>query len=185
MIGAIVHPGPNLFASSLVALDAKTGKRLWHFQTTHHDLQDLDPNAAPILTTIRQNGRNIDVVGIASKNGFLYVFDRVTGAPIWPIEERPVPSGNIPGEYYSPTQPYPTAPPAFVPQRFTVADVNPYNNVSGETRAQFLERLQVALRGSDHVDMYSPISFDWTLHIPGSNGGTVFGGTTSEPTTGM
>jgi hypothetical protein len=166
-------------------LDARTGERLWHFQTTPHDLWDRDNNAAPLLTTIRQNGREIDVVAQAGKTGFLYVFDRVTGEPIWPIEDRPVEPGDMPGEYYHPTQPFPTAPPPFVPQRFTLDDVNPYDNVTPEARAQFMERLQIALRGADHIDMYSPINFDWTLHIPGANGGALFGSTTAEPNTGM
>jgi quinoprotein glucose dehydrogenase len=179
------RPGINLFSNSLLALDARTGERLWHFQMVHHDLWDLDNTAAPMLTTIRQNGREIDVVAQAGKSGFLYVFDRVTGEPIWPIEERPVPPGDMPGEYYHPTQPFPTAPAPFIPQRFTIEDVNPYDNVTPEGRAQVMERLQIALRGSDHVDMFSPINFDWTLHIPGANGGALFGTTTSEPNTGM
>ena len=85
-------------APRLLALDARTGKRLWHFQMVHHDLWDFDPNAAPQLTTHQRNGQNIDVVALAGKTGFLYVFDRVTGEPIWPIEERPVPKSDMPGE---------------------------------------------------------------------------------------
>src|SRR4029077_10771711 len=86
--------GNNLFVDSLIALDARTGRRLWHFQTVHHDIWDLDNNSAPQLTTIRHDGRRIDVVAEASKTGYLYVFDRVTGKPIWPIVERPVPQGT-------------------------------------------------------------------------------------------
>jgi len=182
--GADRH-GINLFANSLLALDARTGERLWHFQTIHHDLWDLDLSAAPMLTTIRQNGRDIDIVAQAGKTGFLYVFDRVTGEPIWPIEERPVPPGDMPGEYYHPTQPFPTAPEPFIPQRFTLDDVTPYDNVSQEARDQFMERWEVARRGADHIDMFSPINFNWTLHIPGANGGALFGTTTAEPNTGM
>jgi quinoprotein glucose dehydrogenase len=103
------RPGANLFGTALVALDARTGKRLWHFQMVHHDLWDYDNCAAPQLTTIRRGGKTIDVVAQAGKTGFLYVFDRVTGQPIWPIEERPVPKSDIPGEQAWPTQPYPTA----------------------------------------------------------------------------
>ncbi len=110
--------GANLFGTSIVALDARTGKRLWHFQMVHHDLWDFDNNAAPQLTTIRHNGRNRDVVAVASKTGWLYVFDRVTGEPIWPIEERPVPKTDMPGEQTWPTQPYPTNPPPFAKQSF-------------------------------------------------------------------
>ena len=101
--------GDNLFADCLIALDARTGRRLWHFQTVHHDIWDVDNNSAPQLTTIRHDGRTIDVVAVASKTGYLYVFDRVTGKPIWPIVERPVPQGaTVPGEQLSPTQPFPT-----------------------------------------------------------------------------
>ncbi len=182
--GADRH-GENLFANSLIALDARTGRRLWHFQNIHHDLWDLDNNAAPMLTTIRKDGREIDIVAMAGKTGFLYVFERETGEPIWPIEERPVPPGDMPGEYYHPTQPFPTAPPPFIPQRFTADDINPYDNVTPEERAQAMERLQIALRGADHIDMFSPINLDWTLHIPGANGGALFGTTTAEPNTGM
>jgi len=177
--------GINLFANSLLALNARTGERLWHFQTIHHDLWDLDLNAAPMLTTIRQNGRDIDVVAQAGKSGYLYVFDRVTGEPIWPIEERPVPPGDIPGEYYHPTQPIPTLPEPFIPQTFSRDDVTPYDNISPAALEQFMERFEVALRGGDHVPMFSPINFDWTMHIPGANGGALFGMTTAEPKTGM
>ena len=117
------RPGANLFGSSLVALDARTGKRRWHFQMVHHDLWDFDGNAAPQLTTIKRNGKSIDVVALAGKTGFLYVFDRETGAPIWPIEERPVPKSEMPGEQSWPTQPFPTAPPPFSKQAFTADDI--------------------------------------------------------------
>ena len=90
--------GNNLFGNSLVALDARTGKRIWHCQLVHHDLWDYDLPQAPKLLTIRQNGRSIDVVAQATKHGFLFVFERVTGRPIWPIEERPVPQSDVPGE---------------------------------------------------------------------------------------
>ncbi len=113
--GADRH-GANLFGTSLLALNARTGKRLWHFQMVHHDLWDYDNTAAPQLTTVRSNGKTIDVVAQAGKTGFLYVFDRVTGEPLWPIEERPVPPSEIPGERAWPTQPFPTAPPPFAPQ---------------------------------------------------------------------
>ena len=84
-------------------VDARTGKRLWHFQTVHHDLWDTDPASAPQLVTITWHGKNVDVVALASKTGFLFVFDRVTGKPLWPIEERPVPKSDVPGEVASPT----------------------------------------------------------------------------------
>ena len=118
--------GSNLFGTSIVALDARTGRRLWHFQFVHHDLWDLDPSAAPQLTTIRHNGRTRDVVVVGAKTPWLYVFDRVTGEPIWPIEERPVPKSDMPGEQSWPTQPYPTNPPPHARQSFGVEDISPY-----------------------------------------------------------
>ena len=118
--------GSNLFGTSIVALEARTGKRLWHFQFVHHDLWDLDPSAAPQLTTIRHNGRNRDVVVVGAKTTWLYVFDRITGEPIWPIEERPVPKSDMPGEESWPTQPYPTNPPPHARQSFGVADISPH-----------------------------------------------------------
>src|SRR5687767_15234702 len=103
--------GANLFGNCLVALDARTGKRLWHFQTVHHDLWDYDLTAAPKLLTVRRNGRPVEIVAQAGKTGFLYVFERLTGEPFWPIVERAVPTSDVPGELSSPTQPFPTKPP--------------------------------------------------------------------------
>ena len=102
------------------------GKRLWHFQTVHHDLWDLDNVSAPMLVTVRHNGQRVDAVAHAGKTGFLYVFNRVTGEPLWPIEERPVPKSDVPGEQAWPTQPFPTKPAPFARQTFTVDDVNPW-----------------------------------------------------------
>ena len=111
--------GDNLFGNCLLALDARTGKRLWHFQTVHHDLWDYDLAAAPKLLTVRQNGKPVEIVAQAGKTGFLYVFERLTGKPLWPIEERAVPKSDVPGEVSSPTQPFPTKPPPFARQVFT------------------------------------------------------------------
>ena len=118
--------GNNLFANSLVAIDARTGKRLWHQQLIHHDLWDWDIPQSAKLLTIRQNGKPRQVVAQATKQGFLYVFDRKTGQPIWPIVERPVPQTDVPGEWTSPTQPFPTKPAPFAKQSFTEKDINPY-----------------------------------------------------------
>ena len=107
------RPGNDLFGESLVCVDLKTGERKWHFQLVHHPLWDMDISSAPILADITVNGQNIKAVAQPSKQGFLYVFDRVTGKPVWPIEERPVEKGSVPGEWYSPTQPFPTKPPAY------------------------------------------------------------------------
>ena len=117
------RPGNNLFAESLVALDLRTGQRKWHYQVVHHPLWDFDLSSAPILADITVNGRAIKAVALPSKQSFLYVFDRVTGQPVWPIEERPVPKGDVPGEWYAPTQPYPTKPPAYSRQNLTTVEL--------------------------------------------------------------
>ena len=170
--------GANLFGTSIVALNARTGKRLWHFQMVHHDLWDHDNNAAPQLTTIRQNGRNRDVVAVAGKTGWLYVFDRVTGEPIWPIEERPVAKSDMPGEETWPTQPFPTKPAPFAKQSFSVDDVNPYL-----PPAEY-EALKEKVRNAKNGGLFTPIGFTDTVHIPGANGAALFGGTAAEPRTG-
>jgi quinoprotein glucose dehydrogenase len=170
--------GANLFGTSIVALDARTGRRLWHFQFVHHDLWDLDPSAAPQLTTIRHNGRTRDVVVVAAKTTWLYVFDRVTGEPIWPIEERPVPKSAMAGEQSWPTQPYPSNPPPFGRQSFGVDDISPY--LPADEAEAFRKRLLAA----DNQGLFTPISYADTVHIPTSNGGVLFGGLASEPATG-
>ena len=172
--------GANLFANCLLALDARTGKRLWHFQNVHHDLWDFDNNAAPQLTKIKRDGKEIDVVAMAGKTGFLYVFDRVTGAPMWPIEERPVPKSEMPGEQSWPTQPFPTNPPPFVRQAMSMDDINPHPLITDVERAAFRERLSKAR----NMGLFTPIDFVDTVHIPGSNGGALFGYTAAEPTSG-
>jgi quinoprotein glucose dehydrogenase len=172
--------GDNLFGDCLIALDARTGKRLWHFQTVHHDIWDLDNNSAPQLVTIRHNGKAIDVVAMASKTGYLYVFDRVTGRPIWPIEERPVPQQtSVPGEVLSPTQPFPTAPPPFSRQRFTVDDLNPHI-LTAEEREQFKQRVARARNDGP----FTPIGFDEVIHMPGNQGGSNWGSTAANPADG-
>ena len=118
--------GTNLFGNCLLALDARTGKRLWHYQVVHHDLWDYDNTAPPQLITVRHNGKKVDAVAMAGKTGFLYVFNRVTGEPLWPIEERKVPASDVPGEQSWPTQPFPTVVPPFGRQSFTVSEISPY-----------------------------------------------------------
>jgi quinoprotein glucose dehydrogenase len=117
------RPGNNLFADSLVCVDLKTGQRKWHYQVVHHPMWDYDLSSAPILADITVNGRAIKAVALPSKEAFLYVLDRVTGQPVWPIEERPVPKGDVPGEWYSPTQPFPTKPPAYARQAITMDEL--------------------------------------------------------------
>jgi quinoprotein glucose dehydrogenase len=116
-------PGNNLFADTLVCLDARTGQRVWHYQIVHHDLWDYESPTAPILADLNVNGRAIKAVVQITKMGFVFVFDRVTGAPVWPIEERPVPKGNVPREWYSPTQPFPTKPAPFDRQGVSIDDL--------------------------------------------------------------
>jgi quinoprotein glucose dehydrogenase len=172
--------GANLFGDCLIALDVRTGKRLWHFQTVHHDIWDLDNNSAPQLTTIRQNGRTIDVVAMASKTGYLYVFDRVTGKEIWPIEERPVPQKTtVPGETLWPTQPFPTKPPPFSRQKFTVDDLNPHI-LTPEEREHFRQRILKARNEGP----FTPIGFEDVIHMPGNQGGSNWGSTAANPTDG-
>jgi quinoprotein glucose dehydrogenase len=144
--------GDNLFGNCLIALDARTGKRRWHFQTVHHDLWDYDLAASPKLLTVRHNGRNVDIVAQAGKTGFLYVFERRTGRPLWPIEERRVPKSEVPGEVSSPTQPFPTTPPPFARQVFRPEDANPF--VSADEH----ERLRAAVRDAANEGIFTPSS---------------------------
>jgi quinoprotein glucose dehydrogenase len=172
--------GDNLFGNCLIALDARTGKRLWHFQTVHHDLWDYDLAAAPKLLTVRHNGKPVEIVAQAGKTGFLYVFERLTGRPLWPIEERPVPKSEVPGEVSSPTQPFPTKPPAFARQTFTPDEVNPFMS------AEEQEKLKQAVRDTAHTGLFSPSShLKHHIQFPGAWGGANWGSTAGDPATGM
>jgi quinoprotein glucose dehydrogenase len=133
------RPGNNLFAESLVCVDLKTGKRKWHYQVVHHPIWDYDLSSAPILADINVNGKAIKAVAMPSKQAWVYVFDRVTGEPVWPIEERPVPKGDVPGEWYAPTQPFPTKPPAYARQAVTEDDLIDF---TPELRAQALKQIE-------------------------------------------
>jgi quinoprotein glucose dehydrogenase len=173
------RPGNNLYADCLLALDARTGKKLWHYQTVHHDVWDYDPDAAPQLVTVKHDGKTVDAVALASKNGFLYVFDRVTGKPLWPIEERPVPQSDVPGEITSKTQPFPTVVPPFSRQGMTVKDM-----YTGFMRPEEVEwwrdRLTKARTG-----FYTPPSTKGdTINLPSVNGGALFFSTGADPTNG-
>ena len=117
------RPGSNLFSDSLVCIDAKTGKRVWHYQLVHHDLWDYDLPTAPILADLTVNGKKIKAVIQVTKMAWVFAFDRVTGKPIWPIEERPVPPTTVPGEWTSPTQPFPTKPAPFDRQGLSDGDL--------------------------------------------------------------
>jgi glucose dehydrogenase len=170
--------GNNLFANSLVALDARTGKRLWHQQLVHHDLWDLDIPQSAKLLTIRQNGKPRQVVAQATKQGLLFVFDRRTGQPIWPIEERKVPQTDVPGEWSSPTQPFPTRPEPFAKQTFTEKDINPYLPKEAQ------EEVRARLRSYRNEGPYTPPSFEGTVQMPGHNGGANFGTSAVDPDRG-
>ncbi len=172
--------GNDVFGNCLIALDARTGKRLWHFQNVHHDMWDYDDVAAPMLITVMHNGRKVDAVAMAGKTGYLYVFDRVTGQPLWPIEERKAPTKtNMPGEVLSPTQPIPTAPPPFGRLSYTVKDVNPYILTDAQ-RANFTARVTKAR----NEGQFTPIDFTEVIHMPGNHGGANWGGTSANPGAG-
>ena len=180
------RPGDNLFAESLVCLDAETGERIWHFQAVHHGLWDYDFPAAPTLVDITVEGRPIKAVAITSKQAHTYVFDRITGEPVWPIEERPVPPGNVPGEWYAPTQPFPTKPPAYDQQGVTVDDLIDF---TPELRAQALDILDDYVWGP----FFTPPTLInepsdgtlGTLVVPGLVGGTDWNGAGADPETGI
>jgi quinoprotein glucose dehydrogenase len=171
--------GANLFGDCLLALDARTGRRLWHFQMVHHDIWDYDNATAPKLLTVRHDGKMVDVVAQAGKTGFLYVFDRVTGKPLWPIEERAVPRSDMPGEDTWPTQPFPTAPPPFARQSFTEKDLNPFIDDPAERT-----RLLDDIRGARNEGMFTPPGIRGTIEMPGNNGGGNFGGAAVDPDRG-
>src|SRR5215216_6186039 len=172
--------GQNLFGNCLLALDARTGKRIWHFQTVHHDLWDYDLTAAPQLITVNHDGKKIDAVAMASKNGFMYVFNRENGQPLWPIEERPVQKSDVPGEQTWPTQPFPTVVPPFARQKITSADLNPYFLTDAE-RKEWKTRLDTVPTG-----LFVPLSMNReTFAIPGAVGGANWGSTASIPGKGI
>lgn len=172
------RPGNNLYADCILALDARTGKYIWHFQTVHHDLWDFDPNSAPQLATVQHEGKTVDAVALASKNGFLYVFDRVTGKPLWPIEERPVPKSDVPGEFSSPTQPFPTVVPPFDRQTMTLRDMYTAFMTDAE-KVWWTERLSKARGG-----LFTPPALGDTILMPSVNGGSLFFSTGADPTNG-
>jgi quinoprotein glucose dehydrogenase len=168
--------GSNLFAESLVCLDANTGRRKWHFQIVHHGLWDYDPASPPNLVTITVGGRRIDAVVQLTKQGFAFVFDRVTGRPVWPIEERPVPQSDVPGEESSPTQPFPTRPEPFVEQGVSLDDAF---DLTPELKAKAVEELQKFRLGP----VYTPPSMHGTFMRPGVWGGANWGGAAFDPDT--
>ncbi len=178
------RPGANLFSSTLVALDASTGKRIWHYQLIHHDIWDYDIVSSPVLLDVRIEGKPVKLVIQATKQAFLYVFDRVTGKPVWPIEERPVPQNAAPGEWTSPTQPFPTTPPAFDRQGITTNDLIDW---TPELRQKAIEALKPYRIGP----LYQPGSLaeapdgtKGTLVLPGNLGGANWESPAADPETG-
>ena len=171
--------GANLFGDCLLAIDARTGRLIWYFQMVHHDIWDYDNSTAPQLLTIRHDGKMVDVVAEAGKEGFVWVFHRETGEPIWPIEERPVPRSDMPGEETWPTQPFPAKPPPFGRQSFTEKELNPF--MPSAERELFREEMQ----GARNQGLFTPPSTQNTVEMPGNNGGANFGGVAADPGQGF
>jgi quinoprotein glucose dehydrogenase len=172
------RPGANLFAESIVCLDAASGTRKWHFQAVHHGLWDYDFGSPPNLVTINVEGRTIDAVAQASKQGFVYVFDRVTGRPVWPIEERAVDTAtDVPGEQVFPTQPFPTRPPALSPQGISLADAN---DLTPEIKALAEAQLKRFRLGP----LFTPPALQGTVQRPSQTGAMNWGGAAFDPETG-
>ncbi len=177
--------GDNLFSSSLVALDVETGERVWHYQLVHHDIWDYDTPTAPILADIEVDGEEIQAVAQITKQSWVYVFDRETGEPVWPIEEREVPESNVPGERASPTQPFPTKPPAFSRQGVTEDDLIDWTPELREAAKEAVADLRLGpvftpAEVSDPENGYRA-----TLIVPGSTGGANWEGGTLDPETGV
>jgi len=178
------RPGNNLFGSSIVALDLKTGQRKWHYQFIHHDIWDWDTPCAPILVDVTVDGRPIKAVAQPTKQGFIYVFDRATGRPIWPIEERAVPKGDVPGEWYSATQPFPTKPPAFERQGVSIDDLIDF---TPELRAEAVKLASLYKLGPIFTP---PVASKWEgpramLMLPSTTGGANWQGGSYDPDAGI
>ncbi|MSU19768.1 MAG: pyrroloquinoline quinone-dependent dehydrogenase [Pedosphaera sp.] len=166
--------GMNLFANSLVALDAATGKRLWHFQIVHHDLLDKDLPCPPVLLRVKHGGKMVDAVAQGTKHGLLFVFDRVTGTPLWPIEEKPVPQSDLSREQAWPTQPFPTKPAPLMRQHYGEEDAS---TISPESKAMTLDRIRV----SPNFGPFPAPSLKETIMFPGFDGGMEWGGGAADP----
>ena len=170
--------GANLFANSLLALDAQTGKRLWHFQTVHHDIWDRDLPAAPNLVTVTRDGNRVDAVAQITKSGFVFLFDRESGSPLFPVEERAVPASDLRGEQAWPTQPFPLKPAPFARQGMNETDLT---NLSPAANAEVLRRFRT-LRANG---LFAPPSREGTVVLPGFDGGGEWGGAAVDPETGV
>jgi quinoprotein glucose dehydrogenase len=171
------RPGANLFANCTLALDARTGRRVWHFQTLHHDLWDHDLPVYPNLVRVTHDGQQVDAVAQVTKTGYVFLFDRATGKPLFDVVERPVPSSDIPGEEAGPTQPVPVKPPPFSAQHLDETNVT---DIGAANRASVLDRLR-RVRGGP---AFNPPSREGTVVIPGYHGGANWSGAAFDPTTG-
>jgi quinoprotein glucose dehydrogenase len=170
--------GDNLFANSVIALDARTGKRVWHFQTVKHDLWDMDLPAPPTLVTVRHDGKTVDALAQVTKTGFVFLFDRKTGKSLFPIEYRRVPASGVDGERASTTQPFPVKPPPFVRQTLTEEMLT---NRTPEAHASALK----TFREYKYAGMFQPPSVDGLVVLPGYDGGAEWGGPAFDPETGL
>jgi quinoprotein glucose dehydrogenase len=171
--------GFDLFGDCLLALDARTGKLIWYFQMVHHDIWDYDNTTAPKLLTLWHDGRQVDGVAQVAKTGFVWVFNRETGEPLWPIEERPEPPSDMPGEETWPTQPFPVKPPPFARQAFTAADLSPLITDSRE-----LARFRQEIDASRNQGLFTPPALTNTMEMPGNSGGSNWGSAAVDPANG-
>jgi quinoprotein glucose dehydrogenase len=183
------RPGANLFGNSVVALDAETGKYKWHFQAVHHDLWDSDLPPAPGLIDITVNGKKIPALAEIGKTAWMFILDRVTGKPVFGVEERPVPKGDVPGEWYSPTQPFPLKPPALARTSFKPEDIVTAEDTSPE-HAKACQEVYEKAGGFYNAGPFTPFLLHEdgepprsTIQFPG-NGGANWGGTASDPKSG-
>jgi quinoprotein glucose dehydrogenase len=174
------RPGNNLYGNTLVAIDAATGKRKWFFQTIHHDIWDYDAPGPPMLTEVTRNGARIPVVALSNKTGFIFVLDRRDGKPVYEVREKPVPKGDVPGEWYSPTQPVPVKPPPITRQGMTrdeIAKVTP-------EQQQYCQALFDSNGGTQNEGAFTPMGVKQTVVFPASNGGANWGGASIDPALG-
>ena len=168
------RPGTNLYSDSVVALDARTGERKWHFQTVHHDLWDYDLAAPPVLVTLERNEKSVDAVVQATKHGFVFVLDRESGMPLFPVEERPAPASDLPGERAWPTQPVPLAPPPLVPQRLAESDLY-------APTPEHLEACRARLAELRNDGLFTPPSLRGSVLYPFTGGGANWSGAAFDP----
>jgi quinoprotein glucose dehydrogenase len=180
------HPGDNLFATSIIALDVRTGERRWHFQTVHHDVWNYDNPAAPNLIDVTVDGQRVPVLAQTTKQSFAYVLNRETGEPVWPIEEREVPQSDVPGEKLSPTQPFPTRPAPYEMQGLTEDDLIDFTPELRQMALEILEDFRIGPLFNPPSIQDAPDGTTASIHCPGANGGTnIPGGTVVDPETGI